>query len=38
MDSHDPFYSISDRYSIVDNDVEYTCYRGDCYINQFTYS
>lgn len=37
MNSSEPFYSISDRYNISDDNVEYTCWRGDCYINQFTH-
>jgi hypothetical protein len=35
MDSSEPFYAISDRYSLTSN--EFVCWRGDCYINQFTY-
>lgn len=37
MDSSEPFYSISDRYNLITSDLEYDCWRGDCYINQFTY-
>ena len=37
MNSSEPFYAISDRYNIFDDDVEYVCWRGDCYINQFTH-
>ena len=37
MDSAEPFYSISDRYNISDTDTEYVCWRGDCYINQYTH-
>lgn len=37
MDSSEPFYSISDRYNIQDTEAEYVCWRGDCYINQFTH-
>ena len=35
MDSSEPFYAISDRYSLTSN--EFVCWRGDCYVNQFTY-
>ena len=43
MDSYEPFYAISDRYNF--NQLNKTdegyyqqiCYRGDCFINQFTY-
>ena len=48
MDSSEPFYSISDRYNfdgltevIEENTTSIkrtlTCWRGDCYINNFTY-
>ena len=37
MDSSEPFYSIGDRYNIVDQDTTYECFRGDCYINQYTH-
>jgi len=37
MDSSEPFYAISERYSLVLNDMEYPCFRGDCYINQYTH-
>lgn len=37
MDSAEPFYSISDRYNLITKDQNYICWRGDCYINQFTY-
>lgn len=37
MDSSEPFYSISDRYNLTNADSDYICWRGDCYINQFTY-
>ena len=37
MNSSEPFYSISDRYNISDEDTEYVCWRGDCYINQYTH-
>jgi hypothetical protein len=37
MDSAEPFYSISDRYNISDDTMEYICWRGDCYINQYTH-
>jgi hypothetical protein len=33
MNSSEPFYSISDRYNITIKDEEFSCYRGDCYIN-----
>ena len=37
MDSSEPFYAISDRYNISNEDTEYVCWRGDCYINQYTH-
>ena len=37
MDSSEPFYSISDRYNLVEQDSYYECFRGDCYINQYTH-
>ena len=42
MDSNEPFYSISDRYNFeslenVNGYVKALCFRGDCYINTFTY-
>ena len=37
MDSSEPFYAISDRHNISEDMLEYVCWRGDCYINQFTY-
>jgi len=43
MDSKEPFYSISDRYNFDglagknDNVKTLACWRGDCYINNFTY-
>ena len=37
MNSSEPFYSISDRHNFADNDEDYVCYRGDCYINQYTH-
>lgn len=37
MDSSEPFYAISNRYNLNIEDKEFICYRGDCYINQFTY-
>ena len=38
MDSSEPFYAISDRYNfkgLTNNSL--TCWRGDCYLNTFTY-
>ena len=43
MDSSEPFYAISDRFNF--NNIELkdsnsrvlTCWRGDCYVNTFTY-
>ena len=38
MSSSEPFYAISDRYNfegIINNQL--VCWRGDCYINTFTY-
>ena len=38
MNSSEPFYSISNRYNFEQlNNNECICYRGDCFINQFTY-
>jgi hypothetical protein len=43
MDSTEPFYSISNRYNfdgLADKDSNsktLVCWRGDCYINNFTY-
>ena len=37
MDSSEPFYAISDRYNFNEISSSVTCWRGDCYINQFTY-
>jgi len=39
MDSSEPFYAISNRYNFEGlTDGSYAvCYRGDCYINTFTY-
>lgn len=43
MDSSEPFYAISDRFNfnnieLKDNNSRVlTCWRGDCYINTFTY-
>ena len=38
MNSSEPFYAISDRHNLFDaTDLEYTCWRGDCYINQFSH-
>ena len=47
MDSAEPFYAISDRYNFEElniinepNNYKYkylTCWRGDCFINNFTY-
>jgi hypothetical protein len=42
MDSYEPFYAISDRYNFEsigngDGSKVLTCWRGDCYINTFTY-
>ena len=42
MDSSEPFYSISDRFNFEgladESSVKSTiCYRGDCYLNTFTY-
>ena len=37
--SSEPFYAISNRFNLTtDRETEiYQCFRGDCYINQFTY-
>ena len=43
MNVRDAYYSICDRYNFEDltktsnNNYITTCYRGDCYINEFTY-
>jgi hypothetical protein len=37
MNSSESFYAISDRYNINDDTIDYTCWRGDCYINQYTH-
>jgi len=37
MNSSESFYAISDRYNISDDNTEYICWRGDCYINQYTH-
>jgi hypothetical protein len=40
MDSSEPFYAISDRYNfegLSNNDNTLVCWRGDCYINTFTF-
>ena len=38
MNSSEPFYAISDRFNISDaSNMEYTCWRGDCYINQYSH-
>ena len=41
MDSSEPFYAISDRYNfeqlIGNDDKSLICWRGDCFINNFTY-
>jgi len=42
MNSHEPFYAIGDRLNF--DDLNYSsdvssieCFRGDCYLNTFTY-
>jgi len=40
MDSAEPFYAISDRYNfdgLVNKENFLVCWRGDCFINTFTY-
>jgi len=37
MNSSEPFYAISNRYNIASKEEQFACWRGDCYINQFTY-
>ena len=38
INSAEPFYAISDRYNFENiNNNELTCWRGDCYLNTFTY-
>ena len=38
MDSSEPFYAISNRYNFDQlNNNSLTCWRGDCYVNTFTY-
>lgn len=33
----EPYYAISQRNSLIKKDVNINCFRGDCYINTFTY-
>jgi hypothetical protein len=39
MDSSEPFYAISDRYNFsgLEGGNTLICWRGDCFINTFTY-
>jgi len=37
MDSSEPFYAISNRYNFDGFDNSIICWRGDCFINLFTY-
>ena len=38
MDSSEPFYAISDRYNFGELPEDgLVCWRGDCYLNTFTY-
>ena len=39
MDSFEPFYAISDRYNFskLEGGNSLTCFRGDCFLNTFTY-
>ena len=37
MNSAEPFYAISDRYNFSGITDNVTCWRGDCFINLFTY-
>ena len=37
MDSSEPFYAISDRYNLIIKKQSYDCWRGDCYVNQYTH-
>ena len=37
MNSSEPFYPISDRYNFSEFGNTLTCYRGDCYINNFSH-
>lgn len=41
MNSYEPFYAISDRYNFENlegnSDKSLVCWRGDCFINTFTY-
>ena len=37
MNSSEPFYAISNRYNIASKEEQFVCWRGDCYVNQFTY-
>ena len=40
MDSYEPFYAISDRYNfdgLINKENTLVCWRGDCFINTFTY-
>lgn len=37
MNSNDAFYAISDRLNFSSINTSVTCWRGDCYLNTFTY-
>lgn len=37
MNSSEPFYAISDRYNFEQFTDSVTCWRGDCFVNLFTY-
>ena len=37
MNSSEPFYAISDRFNLIAKDTSYNCWRGDCYVNQYTH-
>lgn len=37
MDSSEPYYSICDRYNFDNSPKNLICWRGDCFINTFTY-
>jgi len=41
MNSYEPFYAISNRYNFENlegtSTKTLTCFRGDCYLNTFTY-
>ena len=37
MNSLEPFYAINDRYNFEEFENTLECWRGDCYLNTFTF-